>query len=79
MENLSRDDVVQVGEGMNFCDGTTFTVGEAIAILTSRIDDDLIDWGKSGVECRKLDARSGGWKKGKIKISLEFVPEDSSP
>jgi hypothetical protein len=78
VENLNRDDVVQVGEGLSFCDGTTFTVEEAIAILTSRIDDDLADWGKSGVECRRLDAKSGGWRKGKIKISLEFIPEDSS-
>lgn len=74
MTNLNRDDVVQVAEGQAFCDGTTFTVAEAIAVLVDRLNDDLAEWGTTGVDCRKLDATSGGWQKGKVRISLEFIP-----
>jgi hypothetical protein len=74
---LSKDDVVSVASNESFVDRSpTFTVGEAVAFLTDRIDDDLADWGKDGVPCRVLSASGGGWQKGKIKISLEFIPED---
>jgi hypothetical protein len=77
LEKLNRDDVVQVLEdGTSLCNGDTFTVEQAIeALVESLNDSDLVPWGRSGVKCRYLNATSGGWKSGKVRLSLVFVPD----
>ncbi|NJR19334.1 MAG: hypothetical protein HC785_29095 [Calothrix sp. CSU_2_0] len=77
MEKLNRDDVVQILEdGKSLCNGDTFTVEQAIeALIESLNDSDLVSWGRSGVRCRYLSATSGGWKAGKVRLSLVFAPD----
>ncbi len=31
------------------------------------------DWTEDGIPCELLSSKGGGWKKGKIKITIEFI------
>jgi hypothetical protein len=74
--NLDRDDVVSTGLDESFVEASTFTVEEALIHLVSRLDNYHVAWAKEGVECRVLNSLRGGWIKGKVRISLEFTPDE---
>lgn len=73
--NLNKDDVVSTNIDDSFIEASTFTVEEALVHLVSRLDDYHVNWTKDGVDCRVLDSLKGGWTKGKVRLSLEFIPE----
>ncbi|WP_363268793.1 KGK domain-containing protein [Okeania sp. SIO2B3] len=54
---------------------TTFQVSELVQKLTERISskENLIF---NGFDCQVLRLGSGGWVKGKIKLALEFYPDE---
>jgi hypothetical protein len=63
----------------------TFLVSQLISAFTLSIQRDLIDspettaktWFGEGLECEIVDvSRGGGWKEGKIRLRLEFVPDE---
>lgn len=72
---LGPNDVVSVDEEKSVV-GTTFKVKDMTFYLANRsINDDWVKaWTVSGVECEVLRA-GREWQKGKVRISLEFIPD----
>jgi KGK domain len=75
---ISEIDVISFVESVPLSLSQTVKFTEFIEKLKTRalnyeIDQSLIN---EGVECELLQPGSQGWKKGKIKIRFEFVPDD---
>ncbi len=72
---LSPSDVVSMDEDKSIV-GSTFKVKEMLLSLADRsINDDFItQWIGTGVECEVLISGQD-WRKGKVRISLEFIPD----
>lgn len=76
---LNHDDVIWMEVKRSPCGTTTNTVKEiSNALCSTNIGD---SWIRDGVECSVLFTDENGWRKGKVKIVLEFIPEgsDSKP
>ena len=84
-----RDDVVWMRDtAKSPVNNLTFLVAQLTQAFTSSIEKGLLDspsitakaWFGDGVECELVDVSAGGgWKKGKIRLRLEFVPEEPEP
>jgi hypothetical protein len=84
-----RDDVVWMRDtGKSPVNNLTFLVAQLTQAFTSSIGSALRDtpditakaWLGDGVECELVDVSAGGgWKKGKIRLRLEFVPDEPEP
>ncbi len=77
---MDADDVISVDRSNDLLSGSTFRVKE----VTNEIVDRLRVranrcWLEDGVNCEMLNHKTGGWKKGKIRISLEFIPDEPEP
>ena len=78
--SLSRDDVVSINKQLSFVGASTFTVEEAANRLAefvlnrANISTDV--WTGNGVKCRVLQVGNGRWKEGRVRISLEFIPDE---
>ncbi|MCV3215104.1 hypothetical protein OGM63_16555 [Plectonema radiosum NIES-515] len=84
--DLNDDDVVSMSEEDNLLDGQTSKISEIMSKIMNVLDrhhqtEICEKWVESGVDCQLLQVQGGGWKKGKIRIRLEFVSneEQSSP
>ena len=76
---LNPKDVVSMSEDDTPLNGSTFKAGQLTFHLADRtINDDYVEaWISSGVKCEVL--REGEpWRKGKVRISLHFIPDESS-
>ena len=68
------NDVVWVERKYSPCECPTSTIVEmrnAIANITKLASN----WFHDGMSCQFLPTSGGGWKKGKIRITLEFIPD----
>ncbi|GAX43432.1 KGK domain family protein [Tolypothrix sp. NIES-4075] len=78
--NLNIDDVVSIEKHASFLGATTFTVKEASDKLAQFVQDKAgitaEAWKGDGVKCRVLQPGKGGWKEGRVRISLEFIPDE---
>ncbi len=84
-----RDDAVCMRDtGKSPVNNLTFLVDQLIGEFTSAIARNLRNsdsitakaWFEDGVECEIVDVSAGGgWKKGKIRLRLEFVPDEPEP
>jgi hypothetical protein len=72
--NLLNDDDVLSATGTSLMFQCTFKVSEFMTIVQSKVSDEelLID----GIDCELLSPGQE-WRKGKIKLRLEFIPEDA--
>lgn len=82
-ESLEHEDVVSVYTGQIFVTGRTFTVVEFITAMmqaTKKQLGDLTDgretWFGEGMECKILKPGAKSWQRGKIRLTLEFTPEN---
>ena len=82
-ENLKSEDVVSVYAGQIFVSSRTFTVVEFIAAMMQATKKQLGDltegketWFGEGLECKILKPGAKSWERGKVRISLEFEPEE---
>lgn len=82
-ENLKGEDVVSVYAGQIFISSRTFTVVEFIAAMMQATKKQLGDltegketWFGEGLECKILKPGAKSWERGKVRISLEFEPEE---
>jgi hypothetical protein len=68
----SNDDVIHFssGEG-NPCDGLTAKTSEILKAFNSHTFSDDV-WVTDGIVCEFLSADGGGWRKGKVRLCLEF-------
>lgn len=81
--SLDRDDVVNIEASKSFIGATTFTVSEVGLELAKLISEKMKttsdfgkQWGQIGIPCRVLQASHQGWTKGKVRITLEFIPDE---
>ncbi|MGI8502055.1 MAG: KGK domain-containing protein [Hassallia sp.] len=77
---MNKDDVVTVSKQLSFVGASTFTVEEAGAKLADFVENRASIaaqvWKGDGVRCRVLQVGDGRWKEGKVRISLEFIPDE---
>ncbi|MBD2771440.1 KGK domain-containing protein [Iningainema tapete] len=80
---LSEDDVVSVTSAQILMPHSTFKVDEFMTRMTQVLpgNDDLKHkWLSKGQSCQILKPGSKNWQKGKVRIRLEFCPDEySSP
>lgn len=83
-ENLTSEDVVSVYAGQILVTNRTFTVNELILALMPIIKEksgatwteDKEQWFRDGLDCKMLKPGAKSWQRGKVKLTLEFAPED---
>lgn len=82
-ERLEREDVVSVYSSQILVNNRTFTVSEFISAMMSIMRDkggglteDKEQWFREGLECKILKPGAKSWQRGKVRISLEFEPEE---
>ncbi len=77
---LTQEDVVSLQDGTISLLNQTFLIEEFNDKLKKGIfrntEEEANKWIDEGVQCKILSPQSH-WKKGKIRIRLEFVPDDS--
>ncbi len=81
---LSDDEVLFVSVGRVLMSNPTFKVGEFIDALAQAISDREDDWDEAnegwfghGLECEALRFNTRGWQRGKVRIRLEFCPDQA--
>jgi hypothetical protein len=74
---LNDDDVVLMENAeATFVNAKLFKIGW-FKVGLNRISSYMNNWLKEGFDCEILQARGGGWRKGKLRLRLEFVPDES--
>jgi hypothetical protein len=76
---LSNTEVISVEEADQIVvSHTTFKVGEFLELLQRDYlySDEAEGWLGKGISCEVLSP-SKGWRRGKVKISLAFCPDES--
>ncbi len=76
---LYDDDVVSMDEEISFTGNTTSTCGELIESLkdlafgenTSQRNETV-----DGITCKVLLVKGGGWQKGRLRLRLDFLPDE---
>lgn len=73
-------DVVSVPKAKSLLGASTFKVMEVAGYLAAKVygENGAIwkEWSDTGVECEVLKMDGYGWQKGKVRISLEFIPDE---
>jgi KGK domain len=84
-ESLESGEVVSVQNDAQVLSGhRTFRVGELSESLESHLKSAIANWNEAhnswfqpeGVECEALRFGSQGWQKGRIRLCLEFCPDE---
>ena len=83
-EHLEREDVVSVYSGQILLNNRTFTISELIAALMPIVKEksgsgwteDKEQWFREGLECKILKPGAKSWRRGKVRLTLEFTPEE---
>lgn len=82
-ERLEREDVVSVYSAQIFVNNRTFTISEFIAAFMPIVKEksapwteDKEKWFGEGIDCKTLKPGARSWRRGKVRISLEFEPEE---
>lgn len=81
---LSRDDVVKIDDEnpRMFLDNSTFQIEEWLdalhEILQEKADKNWSgEWVRGDIEGQVLLASGGGWRSGKLRLSIEFCPDET--
>lgn len=84
---LDNGEVLSISESaLIYIGHTTFRVGEFSEAVRSQLEHNTEGWNgdkdswftDAGVDCEVLRFTSGGWQKGKVRLRLEFAPDDGS-
>lgn len=85
-EPLSNDEVLFVSVGRILMTNPTFKVGELLDALAQAVSDREEDWSDDnegwfgeGLSCEALRFSTKGWQHGRVRIRLEFRPEEARP
>lgn len=85
-EPLDSDEVLYVPLGRVLMMNPTFKVGEFIDALAQAISDREPDWSDDnegwfgeGLDCEALRFQRQGWQRGRVRIRLEFCPDEPRP
>jgi hypothetical protein len=73
-------DVVSAPKSKSPVGASTFKVMEVASYFVTKVyhenSDTWNEWLDTGVECEVLKMDGHGWQKGKVRISLEFIPDE---
>lgn len=77
---LSGLDVVSINKNKSPLNASTFKVNELVVNLANRMSREfqpevLNEWAWHGVPCEVLLRDGLGWQSGRVKFSLEFIPD----
>jgi hypothetical protein len=84
-ESLEHGEVVSVQHDTQVLSGhRTFRVGELSDAIKSHLESAIANWSEEkngwfddrGIECEALRFGSTGWQKGRIRLCLEFCPDE---
>jgi len=82
-EHLDHEDVVSVYSSQIFINHRTFTVVEfmtAMMQMSKKVVGEFTEgkenWFSEGIDCKMLKPGAKSWRRGKVRISLEFEPEE---
>lgn len=83
-ERLEREDVISVYSSQILVSNRTFTVNEIIAAIMPIVKEksgntwteDKEQWFREGLECKILKPGAKSWQRGKVRLTLEFTPEE---
>lgn len=82
-ERLEREDVVSVYSAQILVTNRTFTVSEFITAMLQMLKKQLGEltegketWFGEGLDCKILKPGAKSWQRGKVRITLEFEPEE---
>ena len=81
---MEREDVVSVYSNQILINNRTFTVSEILAALMPIVKEksgntwteDKEQWFREGLDCKILKPGAKSWRRGKIRLTLEFTPEE---
>ncbi|MDJ0674393.1 MAG: KGK domain-containing protein [Calothrix sp. MO_167.B42] len=76
---LNDDDVVSMREKFSPIKSPVFQVQQVVEEVVGNNGINVLDWSKNGVECEVIGSNTGGWKKGKVRFCLEFIPDQPAP
>ncbi len=85
-EPLDTGEVLSIDETARFLIGhRTFRAGEFAEAIRTQLENGVNGWtsekdgwfSKEGIPCEVLRFTANGWQKGKVRISLEFCPQDT--
>jgi KGK domain len=86
-EPLNSGEVVSVQHDKQVLSGhRTFRVGELNDAIKAHLEQSIAGWSEEkngwftqeGIDCEALRFGSNGWQKGRIRLCLEFCPDDAS-
>jgi len=81
-EKLEREDVISVYSGQILVNNRTFTVSDFMAAMLILVKnqsgwtEEKTNWFSEGTDCKILKPGAKSWQRGKVRISLEFEPEN---
>lgn len=87
-EPLENGEVISVQHDTQLLSGNrTFRVGELNEAIESYLKNAIADWSEEnngwftpqGLDCEALRFGSQGWQKGRIRLCLEFCPDEPTP
>lgn len=75
---LQPDDVVNIDGSLNLVGTQTCKASTLLEWLKTRLPDTSLHVSLvgDGAKCEVLFPDGKGWKKGKVRLSLEFIPEE---
>ncbi len=79
VEKLSMDDVIASDKNNGIVSSETFKAQEAIMELARKADIHWSLWTQNGMQCQIIGQNTGGWRKGKIRLCFEFIPNEPEP
>lgn len=80
--DLNGNDVISMDAARSFVSCSTFKAEEAISKMKSKFvhnghpQVEAPYFSQEGVRCELLRANGEGWRKGKIRFRLEFIPDE---
>jgi KGK domain len=87
-ESLESGEVVSIQHDKQVLIGhSTFRVGELNDAIKKQLESTIDGWSEdksawfdpNGIDCEALRFGSTGWQKGRIRLCLEFCPDEASP
>jgi hypothetical protein len=85
-EPLRDDEVLYVPIGRVLMSNPTFKVAEFLDALAQAVSDREGDWSEEnegwftdGLECEALRLNSNGWQRGRVRVRVEFSPNQRRP
>jgi hypothetical protein len=82
-ELLDDDDVLSMDASDNPVNNQTVLVSQVLQKIRNSLGSQIHKWvqldgGEPGAECEVLRASAVGWRKGKVRLRVEFIPDEPS-